>query len=675
MIAGFFIVLASAIVLLPFLRVNAKGILSLLTVSALAVLSSIPALQALFGNPLDFVYSGTSITGRVSIVLDALSAWFILIINFTLVTGAFYGLQYMKAYRERGQEISMHCIAYLLVHSMLIVLTVVQNSLVFLFALEIMALSAFLLVIFEHEKAETLKAGLNYFIQSHLSIVFLTIGFLWVASHSGTFDFSGITTFVITHPSRTALVLFLTFFIGFAFKSGFVPFHTWLPYAHPAAPSHVSGVMSGVIIKIGIYGLLRIILLMPGDRYTMGILVLCIAVFTGLYGIMLAVLQKNIKKFLAYSSIENIGIIGIGIGLGTIGMACNNTAFMIFGFGGALLHVFSHSLMKSLLFFASGSIYQSVHSLNMDEMGGLIKRMPRTALLFLAGSLAICGFPPLNGFVSEFLIYIGIYNGLTDNAGVPLLLLLFSLFGLVMIGGLAFFGFSKTFSITFLGNPRKSPDHAVSEASMHKLWPLYLILALMLCVGIFPGLIMKLVNPGLKLFMSQTAATADFSGIEHTTNLMSQMGMYAALFIALCLILLGLRYLATRRKSQREAATWGCGYTGDASGMQYSSASYIRTYRKLAAPVLRIGKKKNEVNGLFPAEGSHEITTWDKLEHWLIHKPLKLLLRGFDRFSFLQNGKTQYYVLYGVIFIVLVTVIPYLYRGLQMLLAIINYKI
>ena len=348
----YFSILATTVLLIPFLKMKWRGIVTVFAIIINALISGILAIKVLAGNSVDIIFSGTAVTGDIAVRIDALSGWFILIINFTMVTGALYGLQYMKPYREQSSNISLHCIAFLFVQSMLTLICVLQNALVFLFAWETMSIAAALLVIFEHYRQDTIKAGLNYIIQSHLGIVFLSLGFIWVAASQSSsenfFDFNAISQFVSAHSITAGLVLFLFFFTGFAFKAGFIPFHTWLPYAHPAAPSHISGVMSGIIIKIGIYGILRMILLIKTDYILLGFIILFISVISGIYGVMLAILQHNLKKLLAYHSIENIGIIGIGIGVGTIGIGMNNFLLAALGFAGAMLHVLNHSLFKSL---------------------------------------------------------------------------------------------------------------------------------------------------------------------------------------------------------------------------------------------------------------------------------------------------------------------------------------
>jgi formate hydrogenlyase subunit 3/multisubunit Na+/H+ antiporter MnhD subunit len=249
----------------------------------------------------------------------------------------------------------------------------------------------------------TLKAGINYLIQSHISIILLTIGFIWVSSSTDSYDFDAISAYSAHVIPAVSFLLFGCFFLGFAFKAGFIPFHTWLPYAHPAAPAHVSAIMSGVIIKLGIFGILRMLLLIDRNQLMIGYVILVVSFVTGVYGVMLAIIQHNLKKLLAYHSIENIGIIGMGIGLGSIGLGLDKPVLTFAGFSGALLHTLNHSLFKSLLFYSAGSVHQVTHTMNIEKLGGLIKQMPQTATLFLIASLAITGLPPLNGFVSEFL--------------------------------------------------------------------------------------------------------------------------------------------------------------------------------------------------------------------------------------------------------------------------------
>jgi len=673
LILAYITILAAALLSLPFLKVRAKGLVTIAAVISSATLSGYLAGNALAGNELEISLPGTLVTGEIPIRMDALSGWFILVINFTMITGALYGLQYMKAYREQSANITLHCTAYLLVQSMLTTICAVQNMLVFLLAWEIMAVSAFLLVIFEHQKPETIKAGFNYLIQSHVSIILLAVGFIWVAYRTNSFDFKAISEFSAAFGGLNSFVLFGCFFAGFSLKAGFVPFHTWLPYAHPAAPSHVSGIMSGVLIKIGIYGILRMVLLVKTDFTVLGYFILFVAVGSGVYGVMLAILQHNLKKLLAYHSIENIGIIGIGIGLGTIGIGMNNPLLTTLGFGGGLLHILNHSLFKSLLFYSAGNVYQTMHSMNIESFGGLIKKMPHTAGLFLVASLAICGLPPFNGFVSEFLIYVGLYNGLGNGEPTLLMVIVMSLFGLVLIGGLALLCFTKAFGAVFLGRPRQQFHHPPSEANAGTLIPMYAIVALMLAIGLFPGLFLEALSAPLAAFQAKIPIAGPLAPLpKNVLQLATNIGWCAAGFLALAGLFFFIQQKMVKQKPSVIAPTWGCGFMGDTSRMQYTSSSFVRSYRKLAEPLFSIHKKKRPVEGIFPTDGWQETHPYDKVEAWLIDLPLRKLKHFIGKFQFLQNGNPQFYVLYGVVFITLVILIPIVMISIEMLIKFIN---
>ena len=388
----------------------------------------------------------------------------------------------------------------------------------------------------------TLGAGINYLIQSHVSIVLLMFGFIWVAFKTGSYDFSALTAYTAQHPGASGLVLFLCFFIGFGIKSGFVPFHTWLPYAHPAAPAHISGIMSGVIIKIGIFGILRMVTLIKTDFYTIGLVIIAFSVVSGLYGVMLAIVQHNLKKLLAYHSIENIGIIGMGIGIGCVGLGTNNYLLASLGFAGGLLHTLNHALFKSLLFFTAGNVYQATHTLHVDHLGGLIKKMPQTALLFLIAAIAISGIPPFNGFISEFIIYSGFYYWMQGSLIGPLMTIIFSVLALVLIGGLALLCFTKAFGIVFLGSPRRKFNHEVKEVPFLQLLPLYVIAFFIVFIGVFPQLFLNALAQPVNVM----AGAPPFSGIpfpEKATSLMQPITWGMWIFILIVLVIWGFRKL------------------------------------------------------------------------------------------------------------------------------------
>ena len=648
---GFILIPVIAICLIPFLKMGGKAIAVYTAVSLIAILTSFVAIEALLGKPFDSTLPGSFISGPVRLQVDVLSAWFMLIINFGFLTGGFYGLFYMSAYKNQPKNLTLAAILFVLLYTALVSLCAIQNSFVFIVVWEIMALSAFLSILFEHEKVATIKAAINYLIQSHVSIIFLIIGFIWVAGQTGSYDFGAIHAYSLSHPGMLSMQLYLIFFIGFAIKAGFVPFHTWLPYAHPAAPSHISGIMSGVLIKIGIFGILRMLLLINVDYTSIGIFILVISLISGIYGVMLAILQHNLKKILAYSSVENIGIIGIGIGLGCIGLGTNNTVLCSLGFAGALLHALNHSLFKSLLFFTAGNVYQTTHSMDIEKMGGLIKKMPQTAFLFLIAALSISGLPPFNGFISEFILYSGLFSLLHNASAVSLLGIVFTITGLVAIGGLAIICFTKAFSVVFLGNPRHEFHHEVTEVSRFQLLPLYFIVAFIVTIGLFSRLFLDLLVKPVQLFTGlHQLPFNSFQG--NGIEILSSISMGSLYFMLTILLLLGIRKLVLRKRAITISSTWGCGYTAPTTKIQYTGSSYSRTYSKLFAMIFLINKKEKDAHGVFPIDAHLETHIYDKTEKWLIDYPLSKLKYFLSRFLFIQNGRLQTYVAYGIVFII-----------------------
>ncbi|MBK9389882.1 MAG: hypothetical protein IPN68_06705 [Bacteroidetes bacterium] len=465
--------------------------------------------------------------------------------------------------------------------------------------------------------------------------------------------------------------LFLCFFIGFAIKSGFVPFHTWLPYAHPAAPTHVSGVMSGVVIKIGIYGILRMLLLIKTDYTTIGYFILIISLITGVYGVMLAIIQHDLKKLLAYHSIENIGIIGIGIGIGCIGLGDTNKWMAVLGFSGALLHTLNHSLFKSLLFYSAGNVLQIMHTVNVERLGGLMKKMPHTAVLFLIAAVAICGLPPLNGFISEFLILSGLYNWLYSAGLLSLIAIVFSVGGLVFIGGLAFLCFTKAFSIVFLGNPREAHDFEIKETGFWQLLPMYFTVSLMIIIGLFPSLFIAALQRPVNLFTHDIVFNLNLIKVGSFDSLKTVSWLFFGMILLIIAVLYLKKYLSGNKLIEK-GPTWGCGYVAPAGKTQYTAGSFVRSYSKLAKPILDIEKSEVEIREVFPGEKHYKTDSYDMLERILIDKPLKLIDRIADMFMFLQNGHLQRYILYGIVFITAIICLPLIFEKIITILRFLN---
>ena len=332
------------------------------------VLSSVWCFEVLSGSKqiLEINLELPALQSSFVFTIDRLSAFFIVVVNITVFTGLLYARGYLQPYYQSKNALrfSIHYFSYLWLYLSMIMVVMIRDGLSFLIVWEIMALSSFLLVIFDAEDRIIMKTGISYLIQMHVGMFFILIAFLIVDKDTGQMSFDALRLYFSNHSN---LLLFILFFIGFGIKAGFIPMHTWLPQAHPAAPSHVSGVMSGVMIKMGIYGILRVLMSVQNNLLLIGIIILVISLISGVLGVMMAIVQHDLKRLLAYHSIENIGIIGIGIGLGVIGLATNNTALSLLGFSGGLLHVLNHSLFKSLLFFNAGSVYKATHTRNIEQ--------------------------------------------------------------------------------------------------------------------------------------------------------------------------------------------------------------------------------------------------------------------------------------------------------------------
>jgi formate hydrogenlyase subunit 3/multisubunit Na+/H+ antiporter MnhD subunit len=546
----------------------------------------------------------------------------------------------------------MHWMLFLLFQSSMLWVCMVQNGLVFLTVWELMSISSFLLVIFDHQHKATLHAGLNYLVQMHIGILFLSAAFIWVYFSEGSFEFSAVEKFF---SSNANLWPFFLFFAGFGIKAGFIPLHTWLPQAHPAAPSHISGVMSGVIVKLGIYGILRMALLLKQDYTLIGEVIISISLITGLHGILNALVHRDFKKMLAYCTIENIGIIGIGIGLGLMGIGRGIPLLIVLGFAVALLHTLNHSLFKSLLFFSAGSVYQQTHTRDMEKLGGLIHRMPQTAMFFLIGGMAIGGLPPFNGFVSEFLLYYAILLGIKSIGIAYITLMAFSLAGLALIGGISMLTFTKGFGTIFLGNPRTVLHQQPAEVSLLMRLPQYFILIIMLSIGLFPQFYFSATN---KIVLSFIPAASKMNTAIPASllNSVSSVGEFGLGFMLLVILIIVLRNRFTRQRPASAGLTWGCGYSAPTARMQYTGKSFSKSLAKSLNFLLPEKHKYKEIAPaeIFPANRTYSSHYSDFFAAKIFDRIVERILRFLNYFQFIQNGKIQLYILYGAFFILMI---------------------
>ncbi|NTW23151.1 MAG: hypothetical protein HGA37_00515, partial [Lentimicrobium sp.] len=392
-----------------------------------------------------------------------------------------------------------------------------------------------------------------------------------------------------------------------------------------------------------------------GSLLLIGEIIITISVLSALYGILNASVHRDIKKMLAFCTIENIGIIGIGIGMGMIGKSIGNPFIMMAGFGGALLHTLNHSLFKSLLFFAAGNIYQMTHTRNMEHLGGLIRRMPFTAVAFLLGALAIGGLPPFNGFISEFLIYSGLIEGIRNSNPEISTLMIVSIAGLAMAGGLSLITFTKTFGVVFLGNPRRELAHQPVEVSGLMQAPMILILLLIVVIGLVPGLLLRPLMAALFPLGQSAGFLKPAISIFST---LTTVGLVSGIFILLVGALLIIRKFVTREARVNVSPTWGCGYVAPDAVMQYTGKSFSKSLAKLFSLIAIEEKKYKEISAtnVFPKKRTYVARYNEFFETIFIDRALRLMLSFFNLFLFIHNGRIQAYILYGFFFILLVLV-------------------
>jgi len=593
-----------------------------------------------------------------SFFIDKLSSFFLLAINFTSLTGFIYAYKYLEPYYRIKYPLSfsIHYFSYLWLFLSMSMVVMLQDGTAFIILWEIMALSSFMLVIFNAENRTIMKTGINYLIQMHIGMLFILIAFTIAENGTGVMGFASLKPYFSDHSN---IILFLMFFIGFGMKTGFIPLHTWLPLAHPSAPSHVSGIMSGIMIKMGFYGIFRVVSALQSDLLSIGIIILAISLFTGIMGIMSAITQRDIKKMLAYSTIENVGIIGIGIGLGVIGMAMNNQVLILFGFSGALVHILNHSLFKSMLFFAAGSVNHATHTKDMELLGGLIKKMPHTALIFLIGSLAICGLPPFNGFVSEYLLYSGMFMSISGSGLYYSFIILSGIIGLSLIGGLALFCFTRAYGITFLGQERSIRVSGAKEVNVSMNVPGYIIIFVIMVIGLASSIV---VIPAFDIASATFSNnTYDSSMLTNVLHNLLQINLLSGLFIIITVALFSLRRYIFRSKKTEHGPTWGCGYTAGTPKHQYTASSYSDNFTGLANPVLRSKTLREEIMpaDIFPEKKSFNSESKDIFDDYIIKYPKEFLLNLLKKIAVMQTGQIHHYILYTFLFIIAALLLTY----------------
>ena len=591
--------------------------------------------------------------------LDGLSAAFLLPIFVISGLGSIYGLGYWRQseHADNGRKLRLF---YGLCAAGMAFLVVARNSVVFLFGWEVMALSAFMLVATEDDQPSVAEAGWVYLVATHAATLTLFALFATLAALVGTFDLPADGSRL---SPAAANVVFLLALVGFGFKAGIMPLHVWLPSAHANAPSHVSALMSGVLIKMGVYGMLRVFSFLPEPPLWWGGLLLALGVVSGVIGLAFAIAQQDFKRLLAYSSIENIGIISIAAGLALLGRSMHRADWVLLGIGGAVWHVWNHALFKSLLFYCAGAVIHAVETREINLLGGLGKRMPWTALCFLVGATAVCGLPPLNGFVSELLIYIGLFGtlGIPESAGAALPGASLAAPGLALIGALAVACYATVFGGVFLGAPRSSRVEHAHEARPTTLAPMFLLAGACLFVGLAPGLVAPGVDRAILTWVSAAPEAAELTPGLLPLAERAPLGWLSAMGLGLvALMAAGGAALAWRLRPQfsSSSVTWGCGYSAPTARMQYTSTSFAEITTGLFRWALFPRIRRPKIEELFPQAASFETATPDSVLARIVEPGLRWLADRCLWFRVFQQGKVQAYLFYVFAALLLLLIWP-----------------
>ncbi len=593
-----------------------------------SLLAMVGALHVLItGNASGMDFFFWKVPARIEV--DSLSAAFLLPLNLVAGLGIVYQSEYWPTSKGTGR--SVRAFFGLLAASLMLVF-IARQGILFLMAWEVMALSAFLLIGTEHGTPQVQRASWIYLMCTHTGTLLLIAAVALLAHRSGGFLWLSLRSLPPSSMDSAILVLAL---LGFGFKAGFLPLHFWLPEAHAWAPSHVSAILSGVMLKAGIYGIIRISGLVPSTPAFLGGLVLTIGAVTAVYGVINALAQSDYKRLMAYSSIENIGIIGIGLGLGWTGRAYHESWLTALGFAGAVFHVWNHSIFKGLLFFGAGSLLHATGTRKIEALGGLAKRMPRTALVMFPAVLAVASLPPFNAFLSEWFLYRGLLSSFQRSESWAACL---ALPALAITGGLAAVAFAKFFGFVFLGEPRTSVAERAHDPGKTMMVPMVILALLCLGLGLGSVLLLPLLD-NVVAVVAPEAAGLLVIGISRDLTLLSWM-----LALLLALGALGFLWLLrSRRGLRKQPPTWDCGYARPTARMQYTASSFSSGW---ASIVPGFKERMRRIRAVFPRPVSYRSEFQDAVGEAFVEPRVDRLAERLLRYRQLQHGHLSLYILY-----------------------------
>ncbi|HEX9052864.1 MAG TPA: proton-conducting transporter membrane subunit [Anaeromyxobacter sp.] len=596
--------------------------------------------------------------GAIALGLDPLSALFAAPIFGLGLPAAVFGVGYLRG-RERG--LGPFAFFFNVLLASMAALVAARHAVLFIVAWEVMTVSSFLLVSLEHEDPDVRSAALTYLVASHLGTAFVFGLFLALGGAAGSLRFEAFAA-LRASAALPAGLLFALAVVGFGTKAGLVPLHVWLPEAHPAAPSHVSALMSGVLVKMGLYGILRTLTFLPPPALWQGLLLAGIGLAGALAGLALALGQRDVKRVLAYSTVENVGIIALAAGLGLAGVALRAPAVAALGMAAALLHVWNHALMKGLAFMGAGALVHGAGTRDLERMGGLLRRLPASGALLVLALVALAGLPPLNGFVSEWLLYLGLLFGGAAPVGLSLAAWL-ALAALALVGALAAIAFTRVLGVALLGEPRSEAAAHAHEGGPLLVAPLLALAAANVAVALFPARAVALVVPAAAAVLGAPEAEvrATLAPVAGALSGPLRAGLVA--FAALALVALAVSRRLLARRGAAAASTWGCGFSAASPRVQYTAASYSElAVRALVPAALRPRTSVAALEGPFPPPVRFSLRADDPATARVFAPAFARVAEWFARVRRFQQARLNLQLMYTLAAVLALSALLFLHR-------------
>lgn len=575
--------------------------------------------------------------------LDALSGFFLCVIGLIGFAVGIYSTAYVRSFEQGKDSLLLLGLCSSLFVLGMILVVLADDALMFMVAWELMSLSSYFLVAFQHDNAANRNAAFLYLLMAHIAALAILLSFSVIAAFAGDFTFSGMRQ---TDLSMTwASIAFALALVGFGSKAGLLPLHVWLPDAHSVAPSHVSALMSGVMLKVAVYGFIRVCFDLIGQfHWQWGVLVLAVGSITSLMGVLYALMQHDLKRLLAYHSVENIGIIFIGLGLAILFYSANYKLIGSLALIAAIYHTINHALFKSLLFLGAGAVLHSAHERNLEQMGGLIRRMPWTAWFFLVGCISISALPPFNGFVSEWLTFQATLQVWQLDSGVLRSVVPITAAMLALTGALAAACFVKVFGVAFLGQARSKHVRRARPVPLAMRIGQGILAAFCLLLGVLPVYVIDFLNVLPTQLVGQGLNKATASGWLWLTPISQQTASYGAPIIGFAVFItlgLGLWVFSRGRKSIRRCDPWDCGFAAVTPAMQYTAASFSQPIRRIFSLLFKVEESVETQANDIPRYSLH---VFDRL--WsMLYLPVA---RGVDKTAALvtrlQSGHIRLYL-------------------------------